>query len=58
MILAVQRSCISMCRADANISLDRIHHIAATRLMDGLKQLGFDTSLAVRHSSFFVGKRC
>lgn len=44
MILKVQRTCVAMCREDANTTLDGIHRIAANGLQDGLKSLGFDTS--------------
>lgn len=46
MILGVQRSCVSLCRQDANLSLDRLHSIADAGLKDGLRQLGFDLSQA------------
>lgn len=44
MILAVERSCVSLCREDANMSLDRLHGVAENSLKDGLKSLGFDLS--------------
>ena len=44
MILAVQRSCVSLCREDAMVSLDKLHDIAENKLKDGLADLGFDTS--------------
>ena len=53
-ILAVQRSCVSLCRADANVSLDKIHEIAETGLREQLGQLGFDMSGNVRHSASFI----
>lgn len=43
-VLATQRHCISLCRANANVSLDELHKIAETSLKDQLKQLGFDMS--------------
>lgn len=43
-ILKVQRSCISLCREDAHLSLDKLHNIACEGLKDGLKQLGFNMS--------------
>jgi intermediate cleaving peptidase 55 len=43
-LLKVQRSCISLCRADAMLSLDQIHGVAERALKDQLKDLGFDTS--------------
>ena len=42
MVLGVQRKCISLCRQDANLSLDRLHGIAEAGLQEGLSQLGFD----------------
>ena len=47
-VLAVQRSCISLCRADSNITLDKLHDIAETALKDNLVGLGFDMSEKVR----------
>ena len=44
MILAVQRSCIDLCRQDADTSLDQLHRVAHDGLRDGLKRLGFDTA--------------
>lgn len=43
-ILRVQRSCVSMCRGDANTTLDKLHGAAENGLRDGLKQIGFDMS--------------
>ena len=43
-ILNVQRSCVSMCREDANTSLDKLHRIAENGLRDGLQRIGFDMS--------------
>lgn len=43
-VLTTQRHCISLCRANANLSLDELHNIAETSLKDQLKQLGFDMS--------------
>lgn len=42
MILKVQRSVVSLCREDANLSLDKLHRITEDGLRDGLKSLGFD----------------
>ena len=42
LLLNVQRSCVALCRVDAQLSLDKLHNIAATQLNDGLKDLGFD----------------
>ena len=44
MILAVQKSCISLCREDADTTLDKLHRIAEDGLRNGLKDLGFNTS--------------
>jgi len=49
MILGVERSCVSLCREDANMSLDSLHGVAESGLKDGLKVLGFDMS---KHVSF------
>lgn len=43
-VLAAQKSCLSMCREDANTSLDKLHRIAESQLKNGLKDIGFDTS--------------
>ena len=50
MILNVQRSCVSLCREDADVTLDKLHNIATSSLGDGLKQLGFNMSGDVRLS--------
>jgi intermediate cleaving peptidase 55 len=42
MILKVQRSVVSLCREDADVSLDRLHRITEDGLRDGLKTLGFN----------------
>ena len=47
-VLTTQRHCISLCRANANVSLDELHKIAEISLNDQLKQLGFDMSGNVR----------
>lgn len=44
MILDVQRECVSLCRQDANLSLDQLHHYADRGLREGLRALGFDLS--------------
>lgn len=41
MILNVQKSCVNLCREDANMTLDKIHQICENGLRDGLKGLGF-----------------
>lgn len=43
-VLNANRSCVSLCRESAGISLDRLHGIAENALKDQLKQLGFDVS--------------
>ena len=43
-VLGVQRSCVSLCRQDADMSLDRLHEAAEGSLRGELKRLGFDTS--------------
>lgn len=43
-ILKVQRSVISLCREDADVSLDKLHRITENGLREGLKGLGFDMS--------------
>ncbi|KAL9629399.1 MAG: hypothetical protein Q9204_005292 [Flavoplaca sp. TL-2023a] len=60
-ILATQRTCISLCRADASNSLDKIHQIAEASLKDSLAQLGFDMSgnaleiLFPHHLGHYIG---
>lgn len=61
MVLAVQRSCVSLCRQDANMTLDKLHRIAEKNLLDGLKGLGFDMSgnaletLFPHHLGHYIG---
>ncbi|OCK75756.1 putative Xaa-Pro aminopeptidase [Lepidopterella palustris CBS 459.81] len=61
MILKVQRSCVSLCREDADVTLDKLHNIASNGLKDGLKQLGFNVSgnatdiLFPHHVGHFIG---
>ena len=47
-VLSTQRHCISLCRANASVSLDDLHSIAETDLKDNLSQIGFDMSGKVR----------
>lgn len=47
-VLTTQRLCISLCRANANVSLDELHNIAEINLKDQLKQLGFAVNDNVR----------
>ncbi|CAK4031227.1 Intermediate cleaving peptidase 55 [Lecanosticta acicola] len=42
MILNVQKSCVSLCREDADVTLDKIHAICENGLRHGLRSLGFD----------------
>lgn len=61
MILKVQRSCVSLCHEDADVSLDKLHRIAENGLRDGLKDLGFDVSgdtvdkLFPHHVGHYIG---
>jgi Xaa-Pro aminopeptidase len=43
-ILNVQRTCVALCRENANVSLDKLHNIAEHGLEGQLKRLGFDLS--------------
>ncbi|KAK2836860.1 hypothetical protein FQN49_006646, partial [Arthroderma sp. PD_2] len=43
-VLNVQRSCISLCRESAGLSLDKIHEIAERGLRDQLDSIGINTS--------------
>ncbi|CAO1597069.1 aminopeptidase [Xanthoria calcicola] len=60
-ILATQRTCIALCRADASNSLDKIHQIAEASLKDSLARLGFDMSgnaletLFPHHLGHYIG---
>jgi len=60
-ILKVQRSCVSMCREDANVSLDKLHDIARNGLERQLRDLGFDMSnnaidvLFPHHLGHYIG---
>jgi intermediate cleaving peptidase 55 len=51
LVLSVQRSCVALCRASANTSLDKLHALAERLLADGLRDLGFD----MKASSLFGG---
>ena len=61
MILAVQKSCVSLCREDADMNLDRLHRVAENGLRTGLKDLGFDLSgnafevLFPHHLGHYIG---
>ncbi|KAF1349824.1 peptidase M24 [Delphinella strobiligena] len=60
-ILKVQRSVISLCREDADVSLDKLHRITENGLREGLKGLGFDMSgdaldkLFPHHVGHYIG---
>ncbi|MCJ1369605.1 hypothetical protein MMC20_000817 [Loxospora ochrophaea] len=60
-VLAVQRTCVALCRSNANVSLDKLHEIAENALRDELRQLGFDMSgnalevLFPHHISHYIG---
>ncbi|KAE8166442.1 peptidase M24, structural domain-containing protein [Aspergillus tamarii] len=60
-VLNVQRTCVSLCRESANVSLDKLHTIAENGLRDQLQQLGFDVSgnamgvLFPHHLGHYVG---
>merc|ERR1712093_889035 len=61
MILKVQRSVVSLCREDADLSLDKIHQITEHGLKEGLKSLGFNMNgdamdvLFPHHVGHYVG---
>lgn len=60
-VLNVQRSLISLCRASATMSLDKLHSIAEESLTNELRQIGFDMSskaietLFPHHLSHYIG---
>ncbi|KAJ9640374.1 aminopeptidase [Coniosporium tulheliwenetii] len=60
-ILRVQRTCVSLCREDADMTLDKLHKVAENGLKDGLKQLGFNMSgdalvtLFPHHLGHYIG---
>jgi intermediate cleaving peptidase 55 len=53
LLLAVQRSCVALCRTSANLSLDKLHSVACNSLAAGLKDLGFDLSSPDSVSTLF-----
>lgn len=61
MVLKVQKSCISLCREDADMSLDKLHRVAENGLSNGLKDLGFNMSgnaleqLFPHHVGHYIG---
>ncbi|KAL9608310.1 MAG: hypothetical protein Q9167_006849 [Letrouitia subvulpina] len=60
-LLNTQRTCISLCRASASNSLDKLHEIAEKSLRDNLSQLGFNMSgnaletLFPHHLGHYIG---
>ncbi|KAL1970044.1 hypothetical protein VTN77DRAFT_6449 [Rasamsonia byssochlamydoides] len=60
-VLNVHRSCVSLCRESAGLSLDRLHGIAEQSLKEQLKQLNFDVSgdamrvLFPHHLGHYIG---
>ncbi|KAK6082983.1 metallopeptidase family M24 [Seiridium cupressi] len=60
-VLAAQRSSVSLCRASAGVTLDKLHSITETALRNQLQQLGFDLSgdamnvLFPHHVGHYVG---
>ncbi|TPX18848.1 uncharacterized protein E0L32_011463 [Thyridium curvatum] len=60
-VLRAQRTGVSLCRAAAGLSLDRIHAVVEDALRAGLVELGFDTSgdamsvLFPHHVGHYVG---
>ncbi|KAI5856695.1 aminopeptidase-like protein [Durotheca rogersii] len=60
-VLRAQRSSISLCRASASVTLDKLHSITETALRDALRQLGFDVSgdalsiLFPHHVGHYIG---
>ncbi|RKF58388.1 Intermediate cleaving peptidase 55 [Erysiphe neolycopersici] len=60
-VLEVQRTCTSLCRENASLSLDDIHDIGEKGLIENLKQLGFDMSrnairiLFPHHIGHYIG---
>ncbi|KAI1087224.1 aminopeptidase-like protein [Rostrohypoxylon terebratum] len=60
-VLRAQRSSISLSRASANVTLDKLHLITENALRDQLKQLGFDVGgdrmsvLFPHHVGHYVG---
>ncbi|KAK2031446.1 metallopeptidase family M24 [Colletotrichum zoysiae] len=60
-VLTVQRSSVSLCRENANLSLDDIHDHTSAGLLEQLKSLGFDITtrdidvLFPHHVGHYVG---
>ncbi|KAH7564464.1 hypothetical protein BM1_01511 [Bipolaris maydis] len=61
LLLAVQRTCVSLCRSSSNFTLDQLHHTATNALAAGLKDLGLDMkpnsiqTLFPHHVGHYVG---
>ncbi|KAI0178685.1 aminopeptidase-like protein [Hypoxylon sp. FL1284] len=61
-VLRAQRSTVSLCRASAGLTLDKLHRVAEEALRDQLRQLGFDVggpgamnALFPHHVGHYVG---
>ncbi|KAI0870921.1 peptidase M24, structural domain-containing protein [Hypoxylon argillaceum] len=60
-VLKAQRSAVSLCRASANLTLDKLHGVAERGLRQELAQLGFDLSgnamdvLFPHHVGHYIG---
>ncbi|KAH8204449.1 hypothetical protein TruAng_001365 [Truncatella angustata] len=60
-VLSAQRSSVSLCRASAGVTLDKLHSITETALRNQLQQLGFDLSgdamnvLFPHHVGHYIG---
>ncbi|KAF2468477.1 xaa-Pro aminopeptidase-like protein [Lindgomyces ingoldianus] len=61
LLLSVQRTCVSLCRANSGFNLDKLHKTASSSLAGGLKDLGFDMSddaidiLFPHHVGHYIG---
>jgi intermediate cleaving peptidase 55 len=49
-VLTVQRKCVSLCRENANLSLDDLHEIAEEGLAEQMELLGFETHNVCGHT--------
>ena len=60
-VLTAQRHCVTLCHANASLSLDQIHDACNASLKDSLSQLGFDMSgkaletLFPHHIGHYIG---
>lgn len=52
-VLSVQRKCVSLCRENADTSLDKIHALAESGLRDNLRDLGFEVRSDRALQTFF-----